>query len=76
MRERTREISHTELEEVRGQLQSGLKEMLRFETQLREIDKETLCLFLTLMVDRDSYPRVLELLRTLEPADGRDGIGF
>lgn len=71
MREDVKEISPEELEELHESLRKGLRQMLEFERKLNGYDRETLCLFLTLMTVRERYPEVLRLLDNLSPISRR-----
>lgn len=75
MREDVKEISPEELEELHESLSKGLRQMLDFERKLNGYDRETLCLFLTLMTARESYPEVLQLLDNLSPMSRRSRPG-
>lgn len=75
MREDVKEITPEELEELHESLRKGLRQMLEFERKLNGYDRETLCLFLTLMTSRESYPEVLHLLDNLSPMSRRPGPG-
>lgn len=70
MRELPKRITPDELEKLHEKLSAGLREMLDFERDLHRYDKETLCLFLTLMVERENYPEVRSLLDNLDPIGG------
>lgn len=67
MRELPNRISPYELEKLHEKLHAGLREMLDFERELHRYDKETLCLFLTLMVEKENYHEVRSLLDNLDP---------